>query len=112
MPNYEMTGGLRARGHGPVRWTKNVRTKFRELDTAWSRYAAKKGKLEPVSIRTIILKSGYSVPGPEAYVIFYEDSLHGFWQEKDLLTHAEALETVQIYYDFVARDAYAGMLQS
>lgn len=112
MSNYTMTGGFSTRGHGPVTWAKYIQAKFVELDTAWSRYAAVKGRLEPVQIRTILLKTGLSVPGPNWWVIFYEDNLHGFWQEKDLLTHQEALDLVQAYYAKVAEDAYRGMLQT
>lgn len=107
-----MRGGFLAGGHGSVFWNKLVRPKFVELDVAWSRYAAVKGRLEPVQIRTILLKTGFSIPGPDWWVIFYEDNLHSIWQEKDLLTHQEAIDLVQAYYAKVADDAYRGMLQA
>lgn len=112
MAEYDGSGIASLAGHSPVAWAKHIKTKFKERDVAWSMFAARKGKLEQVHIAKIILRTGLSVPGPHWWKIFYEDNLHGLWEEHQLLYHSEALDLVEAYCAALAADAYAGLQQT
>ncbi len=97
MFTYQASGKLCFRSYTSVYSVRKViTTKFQERDVAYSLKKANKGILYEVVIKKLLLtKTLYTGAN---FIVIYVDTYNGYWNEWDLVTHAEAINLATIYY--------------
>jgi hypothetical protein len=103
--NESGNGGKIAGGCAVITYIKTYRTAFAAGDIVFNIDKATKGVLERIVIkRPKIINSARTGGHFEA---MYVDTLNALWNEWDLVSHAEAIILVQLYYEELLEEAAA-----
>lgn len=94
MFSYTGSGTINLYGCGLYRKKINVYYKWAEHSILFSKEKAKKGKLEEIYIKTVLLNRSYNQIIP-----IYKDSYNSLWNEEDLVDANEAVVLIQEYID-------------
>ncbi len=106
MFNYVASGRLLFRSlPAPYKVLQAIILKFQERDIAYEKKKAELGYLRAIAVKRIILNSGIWSGGQ--IVPIYVDTWNGYWNEYDLLTHAEALALATAYWQKLSIEAAA-----
>lgn len=97
MFTYEASGKLCFRSYTTVyNYRKVIVTKFQERDVVYSLRKAKLGRLYEIVIKRLILTQSRFTGN--SFNVIYVDTFNSYWNEWDLVTHAEAITLATIYY--------------
>ena len=94
MFTYAGSGTINLYGCGLYRKKINVYYKWAERSILFSKEKARKGRLEEVYIKTVLLNRSYNQITP-----IYKDSYNSLWNEEDLVDANEAILLIQEYID-------------
>lgn len=84
----------------PVTFQTFIWTKYAERDVVYDRSEARKGRLRAVAIKSLYLVDVRHTGS--AFRVLYIDTLNGWWNEADLVPHAEAIALATAYWQHVA----------
>jgi hypothetical protein len=110
---YEGTGNIKISGCAIVSATFCEVFAFAIGSTVYAcQKACQRGFLEPVCIKSVrILKSQASqwgcFPPPDPKKVMYIDTYNTIWEERELCTHAQAIEHAIAYWQRLAEEAEA-----
>jgi len=103
--NENGSSGAQIGGCAIITYVKTYRTEFAAGDIVFNIDKANKGVLEKIIIkRQKIINSALTGGQFEA---MYVDTLNSLWNEWDLISHAEAIALVQLYYEELLEEAAA-----
>lgn len=97
------SGGCSIRGCAIITYIKTYTTKFAAGDIVFNVDKARKGVLEKVVIKKVRVINANKTGG--AFEVMYVDTYNALWNEWDLVSHREALELAQEYYEFLLAEA-------
>jgi hypothetical protein len=105
MAAYTGSGSIQLKGCAGVVGKYFYQTKFGERSAAYTLQKAKKGIIEKIVVKQVILHRS-----PKTYnqiVWLYKDTFNGLWNESDLLTHQEAIDIATAYLEKKQAEAQA-----
>ncbi len=101
---YSASGKLCCHAFSPALYHAFYYTRYAERDVVYDlRRARTRGQLRPVAIKRLYFVDP-QISGGEVRVL-YIDTLNSWWNEGDLVTHAEAIAAAQAYWQGVAEQA-------
>jgi hypothetical protein len=104
MYTYNASGKLSFRSYPTLYIVyQSIVLKYQERDVVYDKKKALRGLLRAVAIKRIMLNSGKWSGG--VIVPIYVDTWEGYWNERDLITHAEAISLATSYYDRLLEEA-------
>ena len=100
---YEGSGGVEVYNCATVGNAYFISTRYGPGDIAFSIFAAKKGVLEKVCIKTVALNCitrACARSGAGCFPL-YKDKYNSVWLDENLVTQAEAIDLAQAYIDII-----------
>ena len=96
-------GGAKVVGCATIVYIKTYRTKFAAGDIVFNLHKARRGVLEKVVIKKQKIINSNMTGGQ--FQVMYVDTLNALWNEWDLVSHAQAIEIAQSYYQNLLEEA-------
>ena len=91
------TGGGKVVGCAVITYVKVYTTAYATGDILFNAQKARKGVLEKVVIkRQKVIDSRFT--GGQ-FQVMYVDTYNAYWNERDLVSHSDAIELAQAYYE-------------
>jgi len=100
--SYEAVGGVEVYSCAPTSKSIFLSTAYGPGDIAFSKFAALKGKVEKVCIKSVALNcvNGNSTFGVGCYPL-YKDKYNSLWMDENLLNQDQAIALAQVYIDMI-----------
>jgi len=103
--NETGSSGVKTGGCAIITYIKTYRTAFAAGDIVFNVDKANKGVLEKIIIKKSRIINSAKTGGQ--FEAMYVDTLNALWNEWDLISHAEAIALVQLYYEDLLAEAAA-----
>jgi hypothetical protein len=94
---YVGSGGVNVGGCATVKKTVFEVVKFAEGSTVFNVHAARRGKIETITIKYVRLINNKKTLGQTIHL--YVDTLNGLWNENELVVEEDAQALVQDFLD-------------